>query len=191
VDPVPKGFSAYTPDPAVLLRSVTRVEKPPAPPLPPVGYAGSPTPLPRPSVAPRPPQAPHADDPAPLLKSVKSLADTGALDRARAAAALLVKRYPRLAAAHWLSGMVELDAADVHGALRFFERAVALEPGFAMAHFGLATALQRGGRRAEARAALVRLNHLLAPLPAETQLTGPEPINCGWLKTIVEAQLRD
>src|SRR5262249_58726095 len=63
------------------------------------------------------------------------------------------------------------------------------EADFALAHFALAIMLRRQGRVSESRARLLRLSRMLADVPSETILAGPEEISCGWLRSLVSHHL--
>jgi tetratricopeptide (TPR) repeat protein len=124
-----------------------------------------------------------------MLAEAKRLTDSGELTRAKAICAELLRHYADVPAALFLAALVELELGGWDAAARLLQSALDREPDFALAHFALATLLQRQGRRSEARARLVRLSHLLAGLPSETVLAGPEAITCGWLRSLVSDHL--
>jgi chemotaxis protein methyltransferase CheR len=124
-----------------------------------------------------------------MLAEVKRLTDGGELTRAKATCAELLRHYPDVPAALFLAALVELESGGWDAAERLLQGALHREPDFALAHFALATLLKRQGRRNEARARLVRLSHLLAGIPSESVLAGPEEIRCGWLRSLVSDHL--
>jgi chemotaxis protein methyltransferase CheR len=124
-----------------------------------------------------------------MLAEAKRLTDGGELTRAKAICAELLRHYPDVPAALFLAALVELESGGWDAAERLLQGALHREPDFALAHFALATLLQRQGRRNEARARLVRLSHLLAGIPSESVLAGPEGIRCGWLRSLVSDHL--
>lgn len=124
-----------------------------------------------------------------MLAEAKLLTDRGELTRARAVCADLVRHHPEAPAALFLAALVELELGAWVAAERLLATALERDPDFALAHFALATLLQKQGRASEARARLVRLSHLLAGLSPETILSGPEKITCGWLRSLVSDHL--
>ncbi len=124
-----------------------------------------------------------------MLAEAKRLTDCGELARAKAICAELLRHYPDAPAALFLAALVEMESRGWATAETLLHGALGREPDFALAHFALATLLKRQGRTGEARARLVRLSHILAGIPPETILPGPEEITCGWLRSVVSDHL--
>jgi len=124
-----------------------------------------------------------------MLAEAKRLIDGGELTRAKAVCAELLKGHPDSPAALFLAAMVEMESGSGAPAERLLLDALQRQPDFALAHFALSTLLKKQGRGSEARARLVRLSHLLAALPADAVLAGPEEITCGWLRSVVNDHL--
>jgi len=124
-----------------------------------------------------------------MLAEAKRLIDGGELTRAKAVCADLLKGHPDSPAALFLAAMVEMESGSGAPAEKLLLDALQHQPDFALAHFALSTLLKKQGRANEARARLVRLSQLLAALPAEAVLAGPEEITCGWLRSVVNDHL--
>jgi chemotaxis protein methyltransferase CheR len=124
-----------------------------------------------------------------MLADAKQLIDRGELTRAKAVCAELLNGHPDSPAALFLAAMVEMESGSGAPAEKLLLDALQRQPDFALAHFALSTLLKKQGRAGEARARLVRLSHLLAALPADAVLAGPEEITCGWLRSVVNEQL--
>jgi chemotaxis protein methyltransferase CheR len=138
------------------------------------------------SPAPAPASSRHLGE---MLAEAKRLVDSGELTRAKGICAELLRRHSDVPAALFLAAMVEMESGAAFPAERLLLGALDRQPDFALAHFALSTILKRQGRTSEARARLVRLSHLLAGIPAETVLAGPEEITCGWLRSLVNDHL--
>ncbi|HME91574.1 MAG TPA: CheR family methyltransferase [Myxococcaceae bacterium] len=124
-----------------------------------------------------------------MLAEAKRLTDCGELTRARAICGELLRDYPRAPAALFLAALVELESERWREAEKLLHRAIEREADFALAHFALAIMLRRQGRVSESRARLLRLSRMLADVPSETILAGPEEISCGWLRSLVSHHL--
>jgi chemotaxis protein methyltransferase CheR len=124
-----------------------------------------------------------------MLAEAKRLIDGGELTRAKAVCAELLTGHPDSPAALFLAAMVEMETGSGGPAEKLLLDALQRQPDFALAHFALSTLLKKQGRASEARARLVRLSHLLAALPPDASLAGPEEITCGWLRSVVNDHL--
>ena len=124
-----------------------------------------------------------------MLAEAKRLTDCAELTRAKAICEELLRRYPDAPAALFLAALVELESERWEDAEKLLHGALEREPDFALAHFALAIMLRRQGRVSESRARLLRLSRILADIPPETVLAGPEEITCGWLRSLVSHHL--
>ncbi len=192
LDRVPKALKRHSSDPTFVFRAATESSVP-APRAAPAPISLSPR-----SAAPAPsmegprrplPAASRKGQLGRMLAEAKRLTDSGDLARAKAICAELLRDYADVAAALFLAALVELELGGWDAAERHLRGALDREPDFALAHFALATLLKRQGRRNEARARLVRLSQLLAGIPPETVLAGPDAITCGWLRSLVSEHL--
>lgn len=209
VDYRPKGFVRFKGHASIVARLVEAKPERAMPP-PTTGLlagtrleaSASPAPRPRPQVAvPSPPSEAsqaeppermpsHAEDLGPELTEAKLLADQGRLVPARRVCASLLQKHPNSEVVMYLAALIEVEAGSPTEAERLLRAALSCEPSFALAHFALATLLRKTGRASESRARLMRLSKLLAGVPPETRLAGPEEVTCGWLQSVVEAELK-
>ena len=84
----------------------------------------------------------------------------GSIPRALELSRTLVKRYPRSAGAQCLRGVLALDLHQYGEAAAAFRQSIALRPGFALSHFGLAVVEAVQGRFSSAMPHLLQLARL-------------------------------
>ena len=103
------------------------------------------------------------------------------------AAEARVQAAPLEAAAHLELGMLLLDAGAAERALDSLRRAVFLDAGSALGHFGLGRAWQRLGDPGRARAAFAHARRLLASVPDDAPLAAG--LQVGDVRHAIDAQL--
>jgi chemotaxis protein methyltransferase CheR len=104
--------------------------------------------------------------PAATLQKVRELADRGLWQAAAELGRQLTESNPLSAAAHFTLGLILESVASPAEAEPALRRAIYLDRDFALAHYHLATCLQRGGKREQARKCFQNVVQLLAHRPA-------------------------
>jgi chemotaxis protein methyltransferase CheR len=104
--------------------------------------------------------------PAAMLREVRELADRGLWQAAAALGRQLTDSNPLSAAAHFTLGLILENVASPADAEQALRRAIYLDRDFALAHYHLATCLQSGGKREQARKCFRNVVQLLEHRPA-------------------------
>jgi chemotaxis protein methyltransferase CheR len=95
------------------------------------------------------------------------------------------------ASAHYLHAMIVQELGDRPAARRSLQRAVYLQPKFALAHFALGTIARAESNRADARKHLRNALTLLCERPSEESVPESEGLTAGRLTEIIKALAAD
>jgi chemotaxis protein methyltransferase CheR len=151
------------------------------------GDALAAAPVPEPSappavVAPDVPDVPHRVAPAandaaresPLPARVRALADAGRLADARAVCRQWLAADKLNAAAHYLSAVIEIEQGQAEAAAQALQRALYLQPDFALAHFLLGSLAHGRGATTEAERHFDNARRMLARAQSDEALPEAE-----------------
>jgi chemotaxis protein methyltransferase CheR len=122
-----------------------------------------------------------------LAVYARALANQGDLAVALAACERWIERASLDAAAHYLSAMVLQELGERARARDALQRAVALKPDFALAHFALGNRARAEARHAEAQKHFRHAARLLEERDAEEPVPESEGLSVGRLREIVTA----
>jgi chemotaxis protein methyltransferase CheR len=121
----------------------------------------------------------------------RALANQGVLDEALDACERWIALDKLDAAAHYLDAMVLQELGERARARAALQRAVYLQPEFALAHFALGNHARAEARPAEARRHFDNASRLLAAMQAEDAVPESEGLTAGRLREIIFALGRD
>lgn len=121
----------------------------------------------------------------------RALANQGVLDEALGACERWIALDKLDAAAHYLNAMVLQELGERARARAALQRAVYLQPEFALAHFALGNHARAEARAAEARRHFDNASRLLAAMKAEEPVPESEGLTAGRLQEIIGALGRE
>jgi chemotaxis protein methyltransferase CheR len=123
------------------------------------------------------------------IRAIRALANLGGTGKAVAATTAAITRYPLCPELHYLHAILLMGSGQDDEAIASLRRVIYLDRSMAVAHFALASALQRLGATAEARQAYRRALALSTARPQDEILPLSDGEPAGRLAAAARAQL--